>query len=144
MHPMKHFFLLTIVAATLCAAAPATAQTPAQTKRHIDVLYFHGKQRCATCIAVGTLAREVVEQQFATQHQQGIVRFREIDFSTPEGTKTAEKYEMSFSGLVISKWDNGREQRVEDMTTFAFQYARTDGKKFKNELAKHINTLLKP
>lgn len=76
---------------------PATAQAPA-TKRHIDVLYFHGKQRCATCIAVGTLARAVVEQQFATQYQQGIVRFREIDFSTPDGTKTAEKYEMIFSG----------------------------------------------
>ena len=29
-------------------------------KNYVEVLYFHGKQRCATCIAIEKYAREVV------------------------------------------------------------------------------------
>lgn len=31
----------------------------------VEVLYFHGKQRCATCIAIERNTREVLEKEFA-------------------------------------------------------------------------------
>lgn len=31
-------------------------------KNYVEVLYFHGKQRCATCIAIEKYAREVVKK----------------------------------------------------------------------------------
>lgn len=36
-------------------------------KDHVEVLYFHGKQRCATCMAIEKNAKEVVEVQFANE-----------------------------------------------------------------------------
>lgn len=33
-----------------------------KSKNYVEVLYFHGKQRCATCIAIEKYAREVVEK----------------------------------------------------------------------------------
>ena len=34
-------------------------------KDRVEVLYFHGKQRCATCMAIEKNAKEAVEAQFA-------------------------------------------------------------------------------
>lgn len=31
----------------------------------VNVYYFHGKQRCKTCIAVGEVAKETVEKNYA-------------------------------------------------------------------------------
>ena len=37
-------------------------------KNYVEVLYFHGKQRCATCIAIEKYAREVVEKDFTEKN----------------------------------------------------------------------------
>lgn len=37
------------------------------TKDRIEVLYFHGKQRCATCMAIEQRTRETLEGQFADE-----------------------------------------------------------------------------
>ena len=39
---------------------------PQDTKDRVEVLYFHGKKRCATCMAIEEHAREAVEAQFAS------------------------------------------------------------------------------
>lgn len=39
-------------------------------KNYVEVLYFHGKQRCATCIAIEKYAREVVEKDFADERKK--------------------------------------------------------------------------
>ena len=40
-----------------------------KSKNYVEVLYFHGKQRCATCIAIEKYAREVVEKDFANEQK---------------------------------------------------------------------------
>lgn len=117
------------------------AQTQKAVKNYVEILYFHGKQRCVTCKAVGQYSKELVEKDMATLTKQGKVRFREVDFSTPEGEKIADKYRVSSSGLVISQFKDNKE-KYEDITDFAFQYARTDTPKFKKDLKAKINLLL--
>lgn len=117
------------------------AQTQKAVKNYVEILYFHGKQRCVTCKAVGQYSKELVEKDMATLTKQGKVRFREVDFSTPEGEKIADKYRVSSSGLVISQFKDNKE-KYEDITDFAFQYARTDTPKFKQDLKAKINLLL--
>ncbi len=138
----KIIFAALIAALSMVAGSEAQAQVKQTVKDYVEVLYFHGKQRCVTCKAVGQYSKEVVEKDLATLTKQGKVRFREVDFSTPEGEKIAGKYKVSFSGLFVSQWKGGKE-KYEDLTRFAFQYARTNTPKFKKDLTDKINRLLK-
>lgn len=80
----------------------ATAKTPE--KDIVEAIYFHGKQRCATCMAIEKNAKEVVTTLFANEHKNGTVVFKTVDISTPEGEKIADKYEVTWSSLFVNKW----------------------------------------
>ena len=105
-------------------------------------LYFHGKQRCATCMAIEKNAKEVIEAQFAEEIKNGTVVFKAIDISKPENEKIAEKYEVTCSSLFISKWIDGKET-YENLTEYAFANARKNPDAFKSEINSKIRTALK-
>ena len=134
---MKRFLFLTITCLfSIWGIAQITTDT------YVEVLYFHGKQRCATCKAIDKHTKEVVNVDLAELVKNGKLRFKEIDISTPEGEKLAEKYRVSWSSLYVNKWENGKEER-NDMTRFGFQNARSNTTVFKKELKQKINRLLK-
>lgn len=119
------------------------AQTqPQATKDRVEILYFHGKQRCATCMAIEKNAKEAIEAQFADELKNGTVVFRTIDISKAENKETAERYEVTWSSLFISQWKEGKE-RHENLTEYAFANARTAPDTFKAGVIGKINTLLK-
>ena len=113
----------------------------AQTDSYVEVLYFHGKQRCITCKSIEKYTREVVFTDFADLAKKGKVRFKEIDISTPEGEELANAYQVSWSSLYINQWKDGKEQR-NDMKRLGFQYAKNKTDHFKQEIRKKINQLL--
>lgn len=116
---MKRFLFLTIACLfSILGMAQITADT------YVEVLYFHGKQRCVTCKAIEKYTKEVVNADLAELVKNGKLRFKETDTSTPEGEKLAEKYRVSWSSLYVNKWKNGKEER-NDMTRFGFQNAET-------------------
>lgn len=115
---------------------------PQDTKDRVEVLYFHGKKRCATCMAIEEHAREAVEAQFAKELKDGMVVFRSIDLSQEENEKIAEKYGVSWSSLFISQWKGGKET-YENLTLYAFANARVAPDAFKKEIVEKINGLLK-
>lgn len=108
----------------------------------VEVLYFHGKKRCATCMAIEKNTKEVVEEQFADELGNGTVVFRIIDISDPENEEIAEKYEVTWSSLFVSRWKDGKET-YENLTEYAFANARTSPETFKSGLTEKINELLK-
>lgn len=110
-------------------------------KDHVEV-YFHGKQRCATCMAIEKNAKEVVEVQFANELKNGTLVFRTIDISDPKNETIAEKYEVTWSSLFVSKWKDGKET-YENLTEYAFANARTAPDTFKNGITEKVRTLLK-
>ena len=69
----------------------------------VEVLYFHGKQRCATCIAIEKGTQEVMEKDLADAVRKGEVKFRTIDISREENEAVAEKYEVTWSSLFVVK-----------------------------------------
>lgn len=76
------------------------------------VYYFHGKQRCKTCIAVGDLAKKTIENAYAGNDK---VRFVEVNTSEKEYADLVEKYEISWNALIIAKGD-----QFTDLTEQAF------------------------
>lgn len=112
------------------------------TKDRIEVLYFHGKQRCATCMAIEQRTRETLEEQFADELKNGALVFRVIDISQPENKALADKYEVTWSSLYLCQWKAGRET-PENLTEFAFGNARKAPEAFKAGLAARIRELQK-
>ena len=134
---MKKTFLL----ALMCLFALAvTAQT--QVKERVEVLYFHGKQRCATCMAIEKYAREVVSQDVADEQKSGKVVFKGVDISTAEGKKLAKSYRVTWSSLFINSWKDGKEQRG-NITEFSFKNARKNTEEFKKGVRDKIKEGLK-
>lgn len=121
-------------------AMVALAQT--KVKDHVEVMYFHGKQRCVTCMAIEKNARDVVEKDFANEKKSGKVAFKVVDISTPEGARIAKDYRVTWSSLFVNSWKNGKEKRS-DMTQFAFKNARNNTNEFRKGLSGKIKEQLK-
>lgn len=133
--------------ALACLVGTASAQKgraakKVQPKTMVEVLYFHGKQRCPTCIAIGNNSKDIVNKEFASQVKAGLVKFREIDISTSEGEKVADKYHVTWSSLLVNQWKNGKEKQ-NDMTSFGFENARSNTPVFRKGLKDKISQLLK-
>lgn len=118
---------------------PATTDSK---KDVVEVLYFHGKQRCITCKSIEKHTKDVLTAYFADQVKNGKIVFRVIDISQPANEKIAEKYEVTWSSLFINKWKGGKE-KVNNMTEFGFSYAKSSPDVFKAGVKKKIEELLK-
>ena len=113
-----------------------------QVKDFVEVLYFHGKQRCVTCRSIEQNTKELLEAKFTQQMKAGKVVYRVIDISKKENARIAEKYEVTWSSLFLVQHKNGKE-KAENLTEFAFGHSRTQPEVFKKGLAEKINQALK-
>lgn len=108
----------------------------------VEVLYFHGKQRCATCMAIEENTKAVIEEQFADEIRSGELVYRVIDISDSENEALADKYEVTWSSLFICQWRDSKEAS-ENLTEYAFGNARTAPEKFREGLSAKIREQLK-
>lgn len=125
-----------------CGNGEKAADEKSMEKDRVEVMYFHGKQRCLTCRAIEKGANEVLNTMFANEMKDSTLVFKTVDISTPEGEKIADKYEVTWSSLFVNKWKDGKETR-NNMTEFGFGNARKNPDAFKKELADKIRESLK-
>lgn len=109
----------------------------------VEVLYFHGKRRCATCLALERLSREVVTQDYAEACRAGRVRYRVVDVTTADGVKTARAYRVTGSALYVNRWRDGKEMR-RNLTREGFATARRNPEGFKQTLRAAMGCPAKP
>ncbi|MGN0032395.1 MAG: nitrophenyl compound nitroreductase subunit ArsF family protein [Candidatus Limimorpha sp.] len=108
----------------------------------VEVLYFHGKQRCATCMAIENETKALIESELASLVDEGKVVMRVIDITTEEGKSIANKYKVSYSSL-FAVVKNGDKEKAEDLTRFAFANARNNPEEYRKELKDMIVKSLK-
>ncbi|MFR9522769.1 MAG: nitrophenyl compound nitroreductase subunit ArsF family protein [Rikenellaceae bacterium] len=107
----------------------------------VEVLSFHGADRCSTCKAVERLTREVVEQEFLNEFRAGKLRMSVIDITTKMGGSLATKYRVTASSLYINKWSDGSEDR-NNMTDQLFAKAQGSPEEFKSQIRSKIKDML--
>lgn len=142
---MKHLFLIAISLLLFsCSGKPKTENKQAVSPQgdRVEVIYFHGKQRCVTCRAIEQLTNEVLEATFRNQIDKGAVVYKVIDISDPQNEAIADKYEVTWSSLYINGWKGGKET-VNNMTEFSFANAKGSPDIFKEGIKNKINELLK-
>ena len=132
--------LLAIISSfVVCGNAQKQTETAATktTENTLEVLYFHGKQRCITCRAIEMLTKEVLDSDFAEAQKSGKLVFKIIDISQKENKAIAEKYEVAWSSLILNKGGN-----VVNLTDMGFSYAKGQPEVFKAQLKEEITKLL--
>ena len=137
----KLIWVVTLFAMSLSLATCGQRQTRteqnAADKGVVQVLYFHGSQRCATCRALEAKTIELLETEYAQAQNEGKIVFKSIDFSEPEGEAVADRYEVAWSSLILDK-----EGTTADLTDMGFRYARTEPETFKANLKQELDKML--
>lgn len=124
-----------------CGNSNAKNESKEQVKNDVvEVLYFHSKQRCATCVAIEKNTKDLLETTFADKLKSGKLVFKSVDITEEE--TLADKYEVSWSSLIIVDYDKNGKEEAENMTEFAFGNARSNSNNFKKGVAEQINTML--
>lgn len=124
-----------------CGNSNAKNESKEQVKNDVvEVLYFHNKQRCATCVAIEKNTTELLETTFADKLRSGKLVFKSVDITEEE--TLADKYEVSWSSLIIVDYDKNGKEESTNMTEFAFGNAQTNPESFKKGVAEQINTML--
>jgi hypothetical protein len=111
-----------------------TAKVEVAETAKVTVYYFHGKQRCKTCIGVQKVAEEAISEKFGGNDE---VKFVEVDFSESANAALADKYEISFSSLVVAT-----DAEHIDITEFAFANALSNPDTLKETLTSEVNIFL--
>lgn len=143
---MRKALLIITLCMGMIACGNGNAKSESKTKEQqksdvVEVLYFHGKQRCATCVAIETNTKELLETTFTDHLKSGKLVFKSVDITEEE--TLADKYEVSWSSLIIVDYDKNGKEESKNMTEFAFGNARTNPDNFKKVVAEQINTMLK-
>ena len=92
----------------------------------MEVLYFHGKKRCATCIAIEQLTKETVE---GLGRRDVTVRILEIG----QNEELAQRYGVAWSSLLVVRGDS-----VRDLTRMGFNLARSSPEEFRARLTETV------
>ena len=124
-------FMSIVLSACAQTDSPKTVSTAESDG--IEVLYFHGKQRCATCIAIERQTKQAVEELSDNR-----LTMRTIDISKKENESIVEKYEVAWSSLIVVKDGN-----VLNLTELGFSLARNNPDGFRERLKSEIKQLLK-
>ena len=138
---MKSALSIIIIISTLAmlaAPSPLAAQKKPDAKKTagtVTVYYFHGVRRCATCLAIEDVTKNVVKDKYVGNKR---VIFKTVDFEAEANQALAEKYEVAGSSLIVAAGGNH-----EDLTAEAFQYARSDPGKLQSLLVKTVDKALK-
>lgn len=111
-------------------------------KKYVEVLVFHGVKQCETCLAIKKHTQEIVDEKFAARTASHPVIFRIVDFSKPENTGLADKYEIAWTSVVLVKHDADGKEQVNNIGRFAIENALDNTDLYRRKLEEEINKLL--
>lgn len=97
----------------------------------ITVLYFHNKQRCATCMAVEDVTNEVVAGMDSTK-----INFICLNIGSKSSKELEHHFDISGPTLLIMKQD-----RIINLTNSAYLFARIKPEQFKADLKSVIKDM---
>lgn len=141
---MKKVFVIRTLCVGMVACSGGKTQNVAgnqQTKKDaVEVLYFHGTQRSATCMAIEKNTKALVESAYAEQLKSCQLVFRSVDVTKEKAL--AERYEVSWSSLILVDYDKTGKENATKLTEFAFGNARSASDKFKQGLSERITKML--
>jgi hypothetical protein len=137
---MKKFLLSGLVVLLLVSCGKQAQQETAvdtavqEETAKVLVYYFHGKQRCKSCVAIQKIAQEAIAANYAGNQD---VKFVEVDFTVKSNEALAEKYEVAWSSLIVVS-----AEKFVNMTDEAFTKALSDPAGLNTSIINTVNNYL--
>ncbi|MFW5706428.1 MAG: nitrophenyl compound nitroreductase subunit ArsF family protein [Bacteroidota bacterium] len=140
---MKNFLISGLLSLVLFSCGQTTGSKEATHEQttelaindaKVKVYYFHGKQRCVTCMTAQQVAQDAVMENFSDNPD---VAFVEVDVDDPANAELAEKYEVVFSTLIIAGNNSHK-----DITDKSFALAMNNPTDLKALIVAETNALL--
>lgn len=143
---MKKIILISIVVAAVVAflafrpdgKADVNSDATVTAADKVEVYYFHFTRRCVTCIAVENKTQEAIVALYPEAYSKGKITFASINLEDEKSKPIAEKAKVTGQALVIMSGDFKK-----DLTAEGFMYANNNYEKFKAEIQKTIDPLVK-
>lgn len=79
----------------------------------VTVINFHGDTRCRTCVHIGYLASNTVDEYFAEAQQSGELHWEIINYDAPGNSHFVTDYELVSPTVVATLWKDGKEVKWE-------------------------------
>ena len=108
----------------------------------LKVLYFHATNRCPGCMAIENKTKEVLEESFKTQVENGTIVFKSYNVDDAENKAISKKYKAYGPTLMLIEIDGKTEKEI-DYTDTGFSYAKNEPDKYKTMLKQQIQDLIK-
>lgn len=121
---------LPLISFLLLLTASAFAGEVLEAAQKLDIYYFHGQRRCATCLEVEQQTRALIASDFQKELDAGLLKLTVLNLEKPESKALVEKYRIWGSSLLLV---NDRGQKI-DLTGVGFRSARNKPEQFRQEL----------
>lgn len=112
-----------------------------QLKDGINVYYFHGNQRCTTCVRMEGFTKDTLNQYFSQQVNDGQVQLNIINVDLNENQHFIDDYQLIFRTVVIANAKEGVEtdwRRLDKIWELA-----NDEAAYQGYLAEEIGSMMK-
>lgn len=83
--------------------------------KHVVVYYFHTSFRCASCLTMEKVARQVVHEQFARELSDGRLQFVAVDVEKAQNRHYIQDYQLVSKSLVLVEYRDGKEVRFKNL-----------------------------
>jgi len=126
--------LLSCLSISLSCGRSNTAEWQPDPDARLHVYFFHTSERCPACLAVEENTEAVLEKHFKAMTEDGTIDYQSFDLGMKENRAVAEKYQISYTSLLIIRSDG----TLTDFTNNAMNYANTSPDKFREMLKTEI------
>jgi len=88
---------------SLAGQPPGTPALSEADKRAplLQAYYFHVTSRCTTCLTIERYAKEAIEEAFASQIEDGRIRWQAVNYDEPAHEHFVKEYGLVSSSLVL-------------------------------------------
>lgn len=111
-----------------------------QTKKYIEIFYFHRTIRCNTCQAIEKTTTELLQSDYKKEVESNTIIFRSIncESTNAEDSVIVAQYEADGPKLLVVHHD-GKKYTNYDLSDVALTYALNHPTKLRAELKKKID-----
>jgi len=95
----------------------------------VDLLYFHPKNRCATCISIESQVKAFLENNYKDELHNGEITFTSYELDDAKNKDLVEKYGVISSQLFINVIRRG-EERIQSIDQIWLPQVHGDAETF--------------
>ena len=108
----------------------------------VELYYFHPTERCPIDQAIEENTRATMQSYFVNEVKSGKILFRVLNTEEKANEKIIARFDINAQALYLVKNENGKSIQT-DLTSFAFDYGKSNPQKFKLKLKEEIEAALK-